>query len=205
MRQPEIPMYASSPVSLFQKDKANAWNDGKSDRMLAWIGHQYCLSHCAHAVQLLSVQRIPEIPRRLVKLVRLILNGQEAVFDVQDPLPFLALHYLQEAACLWRVIRKGTPWIKLDLCSGKVVELGGDWLGSLLILPIWFLQHWNCWTTWVLKLELKKLKQWSNQNQKQQECAYPHCGYCFENSSLSRLSILSDGFWQRLIALLSGT
>jgi hypothetical protein len=27
---------------------------------------------------------------------------------------------------LARIVASGKPWIKIDLCSGKVVELGGD-------------------------------------------------------------------------------
>ena len=55
-----------------------------------------------------------------------LLNGRDAIFDVEDPLPFLALHFLQEVNNLLRIVRLGTPWMKLDLCSGKVVEAGGD-------------------------------------------------------------------------------
>lgn len=50
----------------------------------------------------------------------------DAVIDPLDPVPFLVLHYLQIPVQLLRIVRSGTPWLKLDLCSGKVVELGGD-------------------------------------------------------------------------------
>ena len=59
-------------------------------------------------------------------LLKSLLEGVDAVFDFQDPLPFLALHYLQIPVQLARIVWLGTPWLKLDLCSGKVVELGGD-------------------------------------------------------------------------------
>jgi hypothetical protein len=52
--------------------------------------------------------------------------GQDATFDTDDPLPFLVLHGLQLPVQLLRIVGNGTPWLKLDMCSGKVVELGGD-------------------------------------------------------------------------------
>ena len=52
--------------------------------------------------------------------------GRDATFDVDDPLPFLGLHGIQLPVQLLRIVQNGTPWLKLDLCSGKVVELGGD-------------------------------------------------------------------------------
>ncbi|KAK9831523.1 hypothetical protein WJX81_005430 [Elliptochloris bilobata] len=53
-------------------------------------------------------------------------GGVDAVLDPEDPLPFLALHYGQVPLLLLRAIRFGNPWIKVDLCTGKLVELGGD-------------------------------------------------------------------------------
>lgn len=55
-----------------------------------------------------------------------VFNGADAVADEQDPLPFFALHFLQIPVQLVRLVASGKPWIKIDLCSGKVVELGGD-------------------------------------------------------------------------------
>jgi hypothetical protein len=67
-----------------------------------------------------------DFPRDLRKMVKTIRRGRDAIYDVEDPLPFLALHYLQETVNLLRIVWLGTPWLKLDLCSGKVVEAGGD-------------------------------------------------------------------------------
>ena len=67
-----------------------------------------------------------QLPGKVLSLVDTLRHGRDAVFDPEDPLPFLALHYLQEALNLLRIVWLGTPWLKLDLCSGKVVELGGD-------------------------------------------------------------------------------
>ena len=55
-----------------------------------------------------------------------LVGGVDAVFDADDPLPFLALHYLQAPVLLLRIAAVGRPWTKLDLCIGKVSELGGD-------------------------------------------------------------------------------
>ena len=33
---------------------------------------------------------------------------------------------VQVPALLLRNIRAGNPWIKVDLCTGKLVEMGGD-------------------------------------------------------------------------------
>ena len=53
-------------------------------------------------------------------------GGVDAVYDSMDPLPFLALHHLQAPVLLLRNLVTGTPWTKLDLCIGKLSELGGD-------------------------------------------------------------------------------
>ena len=55
-----------------------------------------------------------------------ISGGVDAVYDSMDPLPFLALHHLQAPVLLLRNLVTGTPWTKLDLCIGKLSELGGD-------------------------------------------------------------------------------
>ena len=77
-------------------------------------------------VQVQSLEDLPRLPEHILQMLRTIYKGRDAVFDPEDPLPFLALHYLQMTNALLRVVRLGTPWLKLDLCSGKVVELGGD-------------------------------------------------------------------------------
>lgn len=86
---------------------------------------------CAHDTTHLLLQvrdwdDITKLPGQLQQRLLTVLKGRDAVFDPKDPVPFLALHYLQMTLALLRVVQKGTPWLKLDLCSGKVVELGGD-------------------------------------------------------------------------------
>ena len=55
-----------------------------------------------------------------------VTTGVDATFDPSDPLPFFGLHYMQIPVLLLRNIWTGRPWKKIDLCIGKVVELGGD-------------------------------------------------------------------------------
>lgn len=78
------------------------------------------------ALQVRNVEDLKLLPRLAQEKLQTILRGRDAVFDPEDPKPFLALHYLQMTLNLLRVVKNGTPWLKLDLCSGKVVELGGD-------------------------------------------------------------------------------
>ena len=58
--------------------------------------------------------------------LRAVRSGSDAVFSPTDPLPFLALHYVQATVLLWRKLVSGDPWNKLDLCIGKLSELGGE-------------------------------------------------------------------------------
>lgn len=87
---------------------------------------QQGLVSTGYCTQVPSVSAVRMLPRRLLTLRTTLLEGRDAVFDPEDPLPFLALHFLQEVLNLLRIVWLGTPWLKLDLCSGKVVELGGD-------------------------------------------------------------------------------
>ncbi|CAK0738655.1 hypothetical protein CVIRNUC_001074 [Coccomyxa viridis] len=56
----------------------------------------------------------------------LLWSSVDAVLDPADPLPFLGLHYMQVVALLLRNVKLGNPWVKVDLCTGKLVEVGGD-------------------------------------------------------------------------------
>lgn len=53
-------------------------------------------------------------------------HGMEALFDCDDPLPFLAMHYEQIPSLLLRLLCSGRRWVGVDLCIGKVVEAEGD-------------------------------------------------------------------------------
>lgn len=58
--------------------------------------------------------------------IRTVLRGDESVLDGHDPLPFLALHHLHLPSLLWQNLRRGRPWLKIDVNIGKLVEPAGD-------------------------------------------------------------------------------
>jgi hypothetical protein len=68
------------------------------------------------------LSRPTSVPERL----RVVLRGRDAIFDLDDPLPFLLEHHLQIPALLWRNLREGRAWIKIDFNIGKLVEPAGD-------------------------------------------------------------------------------
>jgi hypothetical protein len=75
-----------------------------------------------------EVWRLNEI-RSLGQLqtwVRNILRGKEAIFDLNDPLPFLMVHHWQIPLLLLDNLRKLKGWIRIDFNIGKLVQLGGD-------------------------------------------------------------------------------
>lgn len=75
-----------------------------------------------------EVWRLNEIRsfKQLQTWAKNILRGKEAIFDVNDPLPFLAVHHWQIPLLLLDNLRKLRGWIRIDFNIGKLVELGGD-------------------------------------------------------------------------------
>jgi len=61
-----------------------------------------------------------------VETLRLIFEGRESDLDIIDPGPFLLRNHVQLPMLLLDTYWNRTPWVKLDFCIGKVVELGGD-------------------------------------------------------------------------------
>lgn len=55
-----------------------------------------------------------------------ILRGKDAIFDVNDPLPFLMVHHWQIPLLLLDNLRRLNGWIRIDFNIGKLVESGGD-------------------------------------------------------------------------------
>ncbi len=55
-----------------------------------------------------------------------ILRGKDAIFSLDDPLPFLAVHHLHMPLLLLGNLFRGGSWVKLDINIGKLVEPGGD-------------------------------------------------------------------------------
>jgi hypothetical protein len=57
---------------------------------------------------------------------RTIREGKDAIFDWEDPLPFLMVHHAQIPSLLLGNLRRGAPWLKVDFNIGKLVEPAGD-------------------------------------------------------------------------------
>lgn len=55
-----------------------------------------------------------------------LLRGTDAIFDVNDPLPFLTVHHWQIPILLLDNLRKLRGWVRIDFNIGKLVESGGD-------------------------------------------------------------------------------
>ncbi|MGK7897687.1 MAG: ATP-grasp enzyme [Xenococcus sp. (in: cyanobacteria)] len=55
-----------------------------------------------------------------------IITGTDAIFQVNDPLPFLTVPHWQITLLLLDNLRKLKGWVKIDFNIGKLVELGGD-------------------------------------------------------------------------------
>jgi predicted ATP-grasp superfamily ATP-dependent carboligase len=55
-----------------------------------------------------------------------IATGKDAIFDWDDPLPFLMVHHWQIPLLLIANLQAAKPWIRIDFNIGKLVEVGGD-------------------------------------------------------------------------------
>ena len=55
-----------------------------------------------------------------------ISQGTDAIFQVNDPLPFFMVHHFQIPLLLLQNLRQLKGWIRIDFNIGKLVELGGD-------------------------------------------------------------------------------
>lgn len=55
-----------------------------------------------------------------------LLQGQEAIYRWNDPLPFLMVHHWQIPLLLIGNLQRLQGWIRIDFNIGKLVELGGD-------------------------------------------------------------------------------
>lgn len=62
----------------------------------------------------------------LQKWWRTISRGTDAIFQLNDPLPFLTVHHWQIPLLLFNNLARLKGWIRIDFNIGKLVELGGD-------------------------------------------------------------------------------
>ncbi len=55
-----------------------------------------------------------------------VTQGTDAIFKINDPLPFLMVHHWHIPLLLLGNLQKLKGWVKIDFNIGKLVELGGD-------------------------------------------------------------------------------
>lgn len=72
--------------------------------------------------RLVTARSLTQLQTRLAVLWQ----GKDAIFQVSDPLPFLAVHHWQIPLLLLDNLRRGSGWTRIDFNIGKLIELGGD-------------------------------------------------------------------------------
>jgi hypothetical protein len=70
--------------------------------------------------------RVLTAPRDLRTRLRVLARGTDAIFDWDDPLPFLLVHHLQVPSLLLECLWRGGAFLRVDFNIGKLVEAGGD-------------------------------------------------------------------------------
>ena len=65
-------------------------------------------------------------PTQTRKRLQIIFQGKDAIFEWDDPLPFLMVHHWHIPLLLIKNLRNPKPWIRIDFNIGKLVEIGGD-------------------------------------------------------------------------------
>ncbi len=65
-------------------------------------------------------------PAQTWQRLQIIAQGKDAIFDWDDPLPFLFVHHWQIPLLLWGNLRHPKEWMRIDFNIGKLVEVGGD-------------------------------------------------------------------------------
>ena len=113
-----------SAITMFHDryaDLARAYlepDGGPTLRPTATVRPTYWLYH--------EVWRMLSRPTSIPERLRVVRRGRDAIFDLDDPLPFLLTHHLQIPALLWRNLCEGRDWVKIDFNIGKLVEPAGD-------------------------------------------------------------------------------
>jgi hypothetical protein len=73
-----------------------------------------------------EVWRLNEIRslKQLQTWFKNILRGKDAIFDVNDPLPFLMVHHWHIPLLLLDNLQKLKGWVRIDFNIGKLVQVG---------------------------------------------------------------------------------
>jgi hypothetical protein len=82
-----------------------------SSRPTYWIYHE--------------MWRLVTQPAKFARL-RVIFRGKDAIFDWNDPLPFLMVHHVHIPWLLLKNLAQRKDWIRIDFNIGKLVEKAGD-------------------------------------------------------------------------------
>ncbi|MCM0591869.1 MAG: ATP-grasp domain-containing protein [Gloeotrichia echinulata IR180] len=64
--------------------------------------------------------------KQLQTAVNTLVRGTDAIYCLDDPIPFLTLHHWQIPLLLLKNLQQLKGWVKIDFNIGKLVELGGD-------------------------------------------------------------------------------
>ena len=65
-------------------------------------------------------------PQTIIRRVKTIARGKDAVFDWRDPVPFFMLHHLHVPMLLLQDLVERRGWLRIDFNIGKLVQQGGD-------------------------------------------------------------------------------
>jgi predicted ATP-grasp superfamily ATP-dependent carboligase len=65
-------------------------------------------------------------PKQVYERLKIIAQGKDAIFEWDDPLPFLMVHHWHIPLLLWGDLQKLNEWVRIDFNIGKLVEIGGD-------------------------------------------------------------------------------
>jgi hypothetical protein len=83
-----------------------------SSRPTYWIYHE--------------MWRLITEPTKIASRLKTIARGKDAIFDWNDPLPFLMVHHAQIPWLLIQNLLHGRGWVRIDFNIGKLVEPAGD-------------------------------------------------------------------------------
>ena len=109
-----ITMFYDHPdlARAYLEDLGEAITPAATSRPTYWLYHE--------------IWRLLRAPSDWRERWRVVRDGTDAVFDWDDPLPFLLLHHVHVPALLLGNLLAGRDWIKVDFNIGKLVEPAGD-------------------------------------------------------------------------------
>ena len=113
-----ITMYYNHPgladAYLSQEPPAEPLQPLSDSKPIYWLYHE--------------LWRLNEIRslKQLQKWFKNIWRGKDAIFEVNDPLPFLMVHHWHIPLLLLDSLRSLRSWVRIDFCIGKLIQFGED-------------------------------------------------------------------------------